>query len=129
MTKLTDILYVEDDADISMITTIVLTSAGYEVRRCATAMEALDALNEYTPQLILSDVMMPQMDGVELFKEVQQQHKDKCLPVIFMTAKAQVHEQEEYLALGVLGVIVKPYDPTTLCSEIEQLWALHNHSN
>ena len=123
--KLSKILYVEDDADIAMITTIILKSQEYEVEHCSLAIDALNMLEKFTPQLIISDVMMPNMDGVELFKKIKEQHADKKIPVIFMTAKAQIHEQEEYIKLGVLGVIIKPYEALTLCEKIEELWQSH----
>lgn len=121
--KLTKILYVEDDQDIADLTTMVLEMVGnFEVKHFSTGQDALDNLAICQPQLILMDVMMPDMDGPETFAKIKESEFGKDIPVIFMTAKAQLHEQQEYLNLGALGVIVKPYEPDILCDRINELW-------
>lgn len=122
MTALKKILYVEDDEDIAEIAVMTLEElGGFEVKHCASGMIALDQLSSYAPQLILMDVMMPGMDGPETFERIKET-SSAHVPVIFMTAKAQKHEQEEYINMGAVGVIVKPFDAMTLCSTITQLW-------
>tara|TARA_R110000765_G_scaffold50657_1_gene102846 strand:+ start:1845 stop:2096 length:252 start_codon:yes stop_codon:yes gene_type:complete len=74
------------------------------------------------PQLVLLDVMMPGMDGPEALRRIRQLPQGRDLPAIFMTAKAQVHEQDEYIAMGALGVIVKPFEPVSLSATIRQMW-------
>jgi CheY-like chemotaxis protein len=56
-------------------------------------------------------------------RQMREMDDVKHIPIVFMTAKAQTHEQEAYLSLGVLGVIVKPFDPMTLCDELRDMWA------
>lgn len=123
MTELKKILYVEDDEDIAEIATMTLEEiGGFEVKHCLSGVQALDNLATYNPQLILMDVMMPEMDGPETLKHMQQKGIADNIPVIFMTAKAQTHEQEEYKKMGAVGVIVKPFDPMALCDTIKALW-------
>ena len=76
----------------------------------------------FAPDLILMDVMMPVMDGPKTLEKIRQIPQVAHIPVIFMTAKVQVHEQGAYLALGAKGVIVKPFDPMTLSDQIVALW-------
>lgn len=120
---LTKILYVEDDEDIAELTQMVLRKlGGFEVAHAPTGEGALELFAQFRPQLVLSDVMMPGMDGPEVLRRIRALPEGGEVPVVFMTAKAQTHEQEGYKALGVLGVIVKPVDPMELCSEIKRYW-------
>ena len=117
------ILYVEDDSSIGEIVDMTLTDFGdYDVQYCDRGQIALDAIENYMPDLILMDVMMPGMDGPTTMKHIQNMDKVKHIPVVFMTAKAQVHEQAEYLTAGAKGVLVKAFDPMTLCDELEAIW-------
>ena len=78
------------------------------------------------PDAILLDVMMPLMDGIQTFKQLQQNPQTRSIPVILLTAKAQATEQEQFNTLGVVGVITKPFNSLTLASRIAQLlgWIL-----
>lgn len=117
------ILYAEDEDSIAAVTVMTLEDlGGFEVRRCASGREALDMLAAFAPQLVLLDVMMPEMDGPETLQRLRTTEEGRGLPVIFITARAQTHEQEAYRAMGALGVIVKPYDPIALCGQVRSLW-------
>lgn len=117
------ILYIEDDIDIAAVAKLTLEAVGgFEVLHCASGQEALDAFPAYDPQLVLVDVMMPQMDGLQTFANLRRLPQGKDTPIIFMTARAQTHEQANYLELGALGVIVKPFDPMTLSDNIKEFW-------
>ena len=121
--RLTKILYVEDDADIAEMTMMTLEHfGGFTVTHCKNGREALSSYPELAPQLILMDVMMPGMDGTETYSRLKANTSAPLAPIIFMTAKAQVHEQAAYINLGAIGVIVKPFDPVTLSDEILELW-------
>ena len=118
------LLYVEDDESIAEIVMMSLQElGGFEVRHCSSGQEALDVIVSYAPQLVLMDVMMPGMDGPETLTRIRQLPDMQNLPVIFMTAKAQTHEQQAYFGLGAIGVIVKPFDPMTLGDQVRELWA------
>ncbi len=123
MSELKKILYVEDDEDIAEVATMTLEEiGGFEVKHCISGVQALGNLPKFNPQLILMDVMMPEMDGPQTLKHMQQKGIADKIPVVFMTAKAQTHQQEEYKQMGAVGVIVKPFDPMTLCQQITRLW-------
>jgi len=124
MPQLKKILYVEDDESIAEVVMMTLEDFGdFQVQHCPSGQEAVDAFSVFKPDLVLLDVMMPGMDGPTALQHIRKLPGGSSIPVIFMTAKAQVHQQQEYLDLGALGVIVKPFDPTTLCDQLRQLYA------
>ena len=117
------IIYVEDEQDIQVIVKLCLENiGGFQVQIYSSGTEALTNVLEYMPDLILLDVMMPEMDGPTLFTHLQEMPQVKDIPVIFMTAKAQMHEVEEFKKVGVLDIITKPFDPMTLSQSIIDIW-------
>ncbi len=121
--SLTRILLVEDEPDIQVIARLALERiGGFRVHVCSNGHEALEQAQDYMPDLILLDVMMPGMDGPTTLGELRQMPAIAAVPVIFMTAKVQPHEVQEYKALGALDVISKPFDPLTLSSTIKNIW-------
>lgn len=117
------ILYAEDEPDVQTIVEIsVWSTSNYEIKTCKNGKLLLECVEEYKPDLILLDVMMPEMDGPTTYKNLQLNEKTKYIPVIFITAKAQTHEVELFKETGVIGVITKPFDPITLCSDIQNIW-------
>ena len=119
-----NILYVEDDLDIQVVAQIALeVVGGFKLRTCSSGAEALKAVQDgYHPDLLLLDVMMPNMDGPTTLQELRQLPTTAKTPVIFMTAKVQASEKEFYLSLGAIDVIAKPFDPMSLSSQVKQLW-------
>jgi len=121
------VLIVDDDDDIRTVSEMALQYVGkFDVLTASSGSEAVSkAAGDVLPDLILLDMMMPGMDGVETFKALKAQDTSAAIPVIFMTAKVQTHEVEGYLALGAIGVISKPFDPMTLAHEIRDMVAEH----
>ncbi len=120
---LTRILLVEDDPDIQIVANLALQSVGgYTVQICSSGREALDVGSSFDPDLILLDVMMPEMDGPKTLKAIRAMPQLATTPVIFLTAKVQTHEVSYYQQLGALDVIAKPFGPMTLASEVSQIW-------
>lgn len=116
------ILYVEDEPDIQTIARIALETVGkFHVRMCSSGKEALAAVEEFVPDCILLDVMMPGMDGPSVLKALREMPACAQIPVIFMTAKVQSSEIAQYKALGAIGVIPKPFDPMKLAQTVRQL--------
>jgi len=115
---------VEDDPDIQTVTSLALGSfGGFDVRTCGSAQEAVAAAAEFRPDLILLDVMMPGMDGLEALTALRDMPATANVPVVFLTARVQPHEIERYRELGSLGVIPKPFEPTALADTIRAIWA------
>jgi CheY-like chemotaxis protein len=116
------ILLVDDDADIRKIAQLGLERVGgYEVIVASSAKEALQLAEEMNPDLVLSDVMMPEMDGVGLMTELRDNPVTNHLKVVFLTAKAQRSEQEQLLSCGALGVISKPFKAQSLVDQLRKL--------
>ncbi len=116
------VLCVEDDPDIRGLVELALrTVAGLEVYGCASGAEALEQAPRLRPDVVLLDVMMPEMDGIETFRRLQASSATADVPVIFMTARVQQGEVERYRTLGARGVIAKPFDPMTLGDEIRRI--------
>lgn len=123
MKSIKKILYAEDEIDLQTIVEITIrTTSEYEVKICNNGKELLNCVDDYKPDLILLDVMMPELDGPSTFNCLKENDNTKDIPVIFMTAKAQTHEVANFKKSGAMGIITKPFDPMQLCSEIEGIW-------
>jgi len=118
------ILYVDDEDDIREIAQMSLElEPEFEVRTCSSGAEALADAAAWRPDLILLDVMMPDMDGPETLKRLAASQPTASIPVVFITARTQTHEVERYLNMGAVGVIAKPFDPLALAGEVRKLLA------
>lgn len=114
------ILHVDDEPDIREVVDMSLgLNPDFEVRACASGAEAIKTAAEWSPFLILLDVMMPGMDGPTTLAQLRKNPQTAAIPVLFMTARAQSREVEHFIALGAQGVISKPFDPMTLASQVQ----------
>jgi CheY-like chemotaxis protein len=115
----TRILHVDDEPDIREIVAISLgLNTEFEVRACACGPDAITTAAEWSPFLILLDVMMPGMDGPTTLTHLRDNPRTGDIPVLFMTARAQAREVDQFIALGAHGVISKPFDPMMLATEV-----------
>lgn len=129
MTKLNRILYVEDEPDIRAVAELSLeTVGGFQVRLCASGQEALEVVDDFAPDLILLDVMMPGMDGPAVLEALRSRPGFARTPVAFMTAKIQPSEVAHYKRLGAIDVISKPFDPMTLPDRIREVWVQYQQT-
>lgn len=122
--ELKKILYVEDEQDIRYIAKIALVElGGFDVKFCVSGREAIDQAELFKPDLIILDVMMPDLDGPGTLLELQKLPGMKDIPAIFMTARVQSSEIIQYKEQeGVVEVIAKPFDPVTLADNIRKCW-------
>lgn len=117
------ILYVEDQADIQMIARMALERVGkFSLCICSSGQEALDSAEAFAPDLLLLDVMMPEMDGPETLRRFRLLDRFNSTPAIFMTAKVRSEELAALRAAGAIDVIPKPFDPMTLAQTIRAIW-------
>lgn len=124
MTEIATILLVDDEPDIRTIAELSLSQVGgWTTLLAASGPEALALARAHGPDLILLDVMMPDMDGVATFKALADDEQTRGIPVIFMTARVQSHERERYVGFGAAGVIAKPFDPMRLPADIRGILA------
>jgi CheY-like chemotaxis protein len=113
------ILYVDDDPDIREIVAVSLgLDPEFEMRACASGADALVTADEWAPSIILLDVMMPLMDGPTTLANLRNNPRTTHIPVVFMTARTQSYEIEEYISMGAQGVFSKPFDPMTLAASV-----------
>ncbi|HTD74825.1 MAG TPA: response regulator [Steroidobacteraceae bacterium] len=117
------VLYVDDDADIcSVVRATLRLVPGLQVRTADSGKRAIDLALEFRPDLVLMDVMMPGLDGPSTLKRMRESLLLADIPVVFMTAKVLPAEISQFLQMGAIGVIVKPFDPLKLYSELLALW-------
>ena len=123
MKILSKILVVDDDEDVLTVLRYCFSSnPAIELQCVRSGEEALHWVLEHQPDLILLDAMMPYMDGIATCKALKLIPTLSKVPIVFLTAKTQKKEIEEYLALGAIGVITKPFDALTLVQEVLCLW-------
>ena len=124
MKELKRILHAEDEPDIQAIARLALERVGgFTVLSCENGRVALEAIEQFHPDLLLLDVMMPEMDGPTFLKTLRAGSVFADTPAIFLTAKVQLHEIDQYLAIGACAVLAKPFDPMQLAAQIRQIWA------
>ena len=121
---LSRILYVEDEPILRKLMAVTLEKmGGFTVEIVASGSAALEVVERFCPDLILLDVMMPEMDGPETLKRLRELPNIDRIPTVFITAKAQPQEIARFQALDVAGVLTKPFDPATLCSDLRMIWS------
>jgi CheY-like chemotaxis protein len=117
------ILLVEDEPALRLVAKVALEKVGgFEVLTCESGADAIMKYADFSPDLILLDVMMPIIDGPTTLASMRQLHANRLVPVVFLTAKVQPKEVQELLALGAAGVLAKPFDPMLLSRQVSDLW-------
>lgn len=119
MTTQKTILYIEDDEGSLKLVHRVLTHAGYEVLVARRALEGLDVAKRYQPDLILTDINLPDMSGREITVRLRADPRLASVPIVALTAQGHGPEREKTFAAGVSGYITKPVDVNTLTDQIE----------
>ncbi|MDO9369444.1 MAG: response regulator [Sphingopyxis sp.] len=116
------ILYIDDEADIREVAEMALElDPDFEVRTCGSGREGLAAAREWQPDLILLDVMMPDLDGPAVLAQLRHEPATAAIPVVFITARTQAHEVERLRAMGARGVLAKPFEAMTLAVQLREL--------
>jgi DNA-binding response OmpR family regulator len=113
------ILIIDDDADIRSIARLSLSRVGgMEVIEAGSGVEGVQKAQDERPDVILLDMMMPMMDGLETLAALRSRPATASTPVIFLTAKAAGDQVERMTSLGAAGVLAKPFDPRTLSRDV-----------
>ncbi len=116
------IMIVDDEPDVVDLVKIVLKSEGYEVVTANSGKEALDKIGNELPDLVLLDIMMPQMDGWEVYNHIKSNSKTKDIPVAMLTAKSQ--SIDKMIGLHVVQVddyITKPFGRAELLERVKKI--------
>jgi hypothetical protein len=117
------VLVVEDETDTRELIAYALTAAGAEVKTAARAQEALDTMEEWTPDVLVSDIGMPGVDGYAFIGEVRRREADSGgrLPAVALTAYAGVEDQRRAVAAGFQTHLAKPLDPAEMVAVVAKL--------
>ncbi len=114
------ILVVDDEPYMIRLLQHHIERAGYRLVKATNGREALERIEEDQPDLIIMDVMMPEINGLEVLAQLRKQEQTKHLPVIIMTANAQRFTREQAEAAGVSAFLTKPFSPTQLMTEVRR---------
>lgn len=113
------ILVVDNEPYIQAVAKVCLeTVAGWEVITAESGREAITQAKIYQPDVILLDVMMPDMDGIRTLEQLKTHPSTAEIPVIFLTAKIQPTDRNRYAQMGIMTTIAKPFDPLRLASQV-----------
>jgi len=115
------VLIVDDDERVREYVRVNLEMEGYAVREAGSAEDGLRVLDEVSPDLILLDVMMPEVDGWEMLRRVQERHGVGAIPVVMFSGKVDEQSAQEATARGAQGFVGKPFDPQQLIEHAKQL--------
>ena len=116
------LLIIDDESDIREVAKLSLQlTEDWTVTTADSGSAGMALALSMSPDAILLDVMMPDMDGPSTLRALQQQSTTKSIPVIFLTAKVQAADRQQFMQLGVLGIISKPFDPLTLGRQIKDV--------
>jgi DNA-binding NarL/FixJ family response regulator len=113
------LLLIDDDPNLILLVKDYLEFRGYEVITAENGQEALDILDQETPDMIICDVMMPQMDGYSLVENVRKNPRTSWIPVLFLSAKGQSQDRVKGLNTGADVYMVKPFEPEELVAQVE----------
>jgi two-component system, OmpR family, alkaline phosphatase synthesis response regulator PhoP len=117
----TRILIVEDDPDIAQLVARYLDKAGYVTERATTGRDAVQAISVKPPDLLVLDLMLPQLDGLEVCRLVRANEATEGLPIIMLTARAEESERIVGLELGADDYLAKPFSPSELVARVRAL--------
>ncbi|MBI5273793.1 MAG: response regulator [Chlamydiales bacterium] len=117
------ILVVDDDPDILIICRYSLEmNPQYVVKSVSSGEQAVKEATEFQPDLILLDILMPIMDGPATVQALRKIPETMKTPIVFFTASVITNRQEQFLKMGVVDIIVKPFDPLILSSQLQVIW-------
>ena len=118
---MTRILVVEDDRDIAELVERYLQKAGFSTELLSSGREALKAIAERTPDLLVLDLMLPQVDGLEICRVVRSDPRTAAIPIIMLTARADESERIVGLEIGADDYVAKPFSPNELVARVRAL--------
>ncbi|MGB3557854.1 MAG: response regulator transcription factor [Geitlerinemataceae cyanobacterium] len=115
------LLLIDDDPNLILLVKDYLEFRGYEVIAAGNGMEALDSLKQKLPDLIVCDVMMPEMDGYTFVQHIREDARTNWIPVLFLSAKGQSQDRVKGLNTGADVYMSKPFEPEELVAQVESL--------
>lgn len=113
------LLLIDDDPNLILLVKDYLEFRGYQVVTAGNGREALDLLGNLVPDMIICDVMMPEMDGYAFVEQVRQDQSKSWIPILFLSAKGQSQDRVKGLTTGADVYMVKPFEPEELVAQVE----------
>ncbi|MGF1479827.1 MAG: response regulator transcription factor [Cyanophyceae cyanobacterium] len=113
------LLLIDDDPNLILLVKDYLEFRGYEVITAENGREALEILERQVPNMIICDIMMPEMDGYAFVKQIRDDVRTDWIPVLFLSAKGQIQDRVEGLTTGADVYMVKPFEPEELVAQVE----------
>jgi DNA-binding NarL/FixJ family response regulator len=113
------LLLIDDDPNLILLVKDYLEFRGYEVITAENGREALEVLETDVPDMIVCDVMMPEMDGYDFVSNVRENERTSWIPVLFLSAKGQAQDRVKGLTVGADVYMVKPFEPEELVAQVE----------
>jgi DNA-binding response OmpR family regulator len=117
------VLVIDDEAPIRLLCRVNLEAAKIEVSEAEDGKSGLEVARAEQPDVILLDVMMPGIDGWQVFEQLLQDERTAKIPIVFLTARAELRDQARGLELGGIDYVTKPFNPLNLAPLIEDLLA------
>lgn len=111
----------DDSASVRQMVSFTLKDAGYEVVEATDGQDALDKISNSSVNMLITDLNMPRMDGIELIRAVRAIPKFKFIPIIMLTTESQAEKKQEGKAAGATGWIVKPFKPDQLLGVVKKV--------
>lgn len=115
------IMTVDDSKSIRQMVAFTLTRAGYEVLEAEDGKDAIKKLDSHSVHMMIADLNMPNMDGIELIKQTRANPRYKFMPIVMLTTESQEGKKAEGKAAGATGWIVKPFKPDQLLGVIQKV--------
>lgn len=115
------LLLVDDEPALRQAVQLYLTDSGFEVSVASNAREGWDLLQQNLPDLVITDIMMPQVDGHQFLKQMREDPRFKTLPVVFLTARGMTSDRIQGYQSGCDAYLSKPFDPDELVAIVENL--------
>ena len=115
------VLVVDDERDVRDLLRFIFEQRGDSVLEASNGVEALVVAHRELPDVILLDVMMPELSGYEVCRRLQGEEATRDIPIIFLSAKGQTYEVAEGLTLGAVAYIVKPFSSKILVAQVEEI--------
>ena len=118
---MTRVLVVEDDRDIAELVERYLQKAGFSIELLSSGRDALKAIADRTPDLLILDLMLPHVDGLEICRAVRSEPRTAAIPIIMLTARADESERIVGLEIGADDYVAKPFSPNELVARVRAL--------
>ena len=117
------IVIADDDEDLRLLVEVTLENPAYNIFTVVDGAQALDAVNQHHPDLLIIDWMMPGLNGFDVVTQLRQNPHKAALPIVMLTARDAQEAQEQTASLALAGFLVKPFSPLALIQKVREVLA------